>query len=249
MNDLILVFKKSSVFQMMMAMLLLGITLFFLPGNLDAVVVFTIALMFAVLILMGAVIINLKLTKIKLNHKVIVERLRGGIMPSLATVGSNGYDCLLNLHLFNKERVGDNWKYCRGFVISDVEGVLQLILKPEGKVIIPLGFKLGLPTNLKCKLLPKSGIGLKSDILIPNSPGLIDTDYKGEVCVILVNSGSRTLQLSDHKSICQLTFEVCPIITLEEGIVDNVGERGIGGHGSTGESAVSESVQGAIGNA
>lgn len=169
------------------------------------------------------------------KYDVNIQLLKEGLMPSIATAHSNGYDCLLDLDRFNEDILGDKIKYCRSYNITRHEGKRRLVIKPNGKVIIPLGFKLGLPIGLKCKVLPKSGIALKSDLIIPNSPGLVDTDYTGEVMLVLTSIGDTTI-LVEGSSICQLTFEQCPIINFNpvKDINDPYGSRGSNGHGSTG---------------
>lgn len=187
--------------------------------------------------------VHLPLSYTKLNYDVNIKLLKEGLMPFKSTSFSNGYDCRLELNRFNKEILGDKLKHCRNYSITEVNGVKTLILKEKGKVIIPLGFKLELPKGIKCKVLPKSGIGLKSDLFIPNSPGLVDTDYRGEVMLILTNLGGR-VELREGASICQLSFETCPNINLN--VVDNIDintDRGSNGHGSTGSA-----LDGGLGN-
>lgn len=234
MKDFISIVKKNIRFIVtIMLVLMLIVTSHVFPSVKDALL-FEIAIIFALVAMFISFVKSETVGNIKRNYNVTIEKLKGGQIPNRATSGSNGYDCRMLLRLFNKEYLEDKWKYCRGFSVIDVNGSLRLILKPGGKVILPLGFKLGLPEGIKCMVLPKSGIALKSDLFIPNSPGLIDTDYKGEAMVILTNVSKFTIELSDHKEICQLTFDVCPTISFKEGLVKIEGERGTGGHGSTG---------------
>lgn len=166
------------------------------------------------------------------TENVGIQILTNGYEPIKQTIGSDGRDCVLLLDRFNKDILKDAFKYCRDYEIRE-EGK-QLVIKPNGKVILPLGFSLNLPVGLKAKILPKSGIGLKSDLIIPNSPGLIDNDYKGEVMVVLSNIGSMSVILNDRKAICQLVFEKMTNVEFYDTIVNVDTVRGTGGHGSTG---------------
>ena len=91
-----------------------------------------------------------------------------------------------------------------------------------------------LPEGLECQVRPRSGLALKHGITLPNAPGTIDPDYRGELRVILQNLGSAPVPLARGERIAQLVFArfESPAIALSERLSDTA--RGAGGFGSTG---------------
>ena len=179
------------------------------------------------------------------NVKVDIQMLTSiCFMPIQGTPQSNGYDCFLNISRITKEVLGDKYQYIRGCSSkTDQDGRKTLILKPDGKVIIPLGFRFKLPNNISVDVLHRSGFALKTDYIIPNSPGLVDTDYRGEVCVILRNISDEPIIIKDFERICQIAFVRRPNVVLRS--VDNIDTtgtvRGINGHGHTNNKTLSDS--------
>ena len=171
------------------------------------------------------------------TFKVDIQMLTSvGFMPVKGTKDSNGYDCFLNISRITKEILGDKYQYIRGCSTkTDMDGRRTLIIKPHGKVIIPLGFRFKLPDTISVDVLHRSGFALKTDYIIPNSPGLVDTDYRGEVCVILRNISDEPIVIKDFERICQIAFVRRPIVTLN--VVDHIDvngtDRGVNGHGHT----------------
>ncbi len=108
-----------------------------------------------------------------------------------------------------------------------------IALEPAARELIPCGFAIAIPQGYEGQVRPRSGLALKHGLWVPNSPGTIDPDYRGEVSVILGNSGQDTVQIEPGQRIAQLV--VCPAVrvTLEE--VDELGDtaRGSGGFGHT----------------
>lgn len=164
------------------------------------------------------------------TKRVTIELLYDDAMPTIATKGSNGYDCIFNIEHF-KASLGDKRaEYNRGYEINED----TLTIFPGGKVLIPLGFKMAMPNGLKALISNKSGIGLRTDLIIPNAPGLIDSDYRGEACVILTNVGDTTVVIVSGKAICQMTFGIDPVVIFEKGEVKSDTDRGDKGHGHSG---------------
>jgi dUTP pyrophosphatase len=91
-----------------------------------------------------------------------------------------------------------------------------------------------LPEGVECQVRPRSGLALKHGITLPNSPGTIDPDYRGEVKIIMQNSGTKSVALSRGERVAQLVFARVEALDVEEvdGLSDT--ERGAGGFGSTG---------------
>lgn len=107
---------------------------------------------------------------------------------------------------------------------------------PRGKrMLIPAGFKLEIPFGYEIQIRPKSGLALKHGITVLNTPGTIDCNYRGEICVILLNTGEMDYLIQKGSKIAQMVL--CPITyikRLEEGVVTEETNRGEGGFGSTG---------------
>lgn len=190
-------------------------------------------------------VLTKEMFKVSNTFKVDIEMLTSrGFMPVQGTPQSNGYDCFLNISRITKEVLGDKYQYIRGCSSkTDSDGRKTLILKRDGKVIIPLGFRFKLPDTISVDVLHRSGFALKTDYIIPNSPGLVDSDYRGEVCVIIRNISDEPIIIKDFERICQIAFVRRPNITLR--LVDNINTndtvRGINGHGHTNNKTLSDS--------
>ncbi|MEM8776596.1 MAG: dUTP diphosphatase [Pseudomonadota bacterium] len=110
----------------------------------------------------------------------------------------------------------------------------SITLVPGARALVPTGLRLAIPEGYEAQIRPRSGLALKHGITLPNSPGTIDSDYRGPLGVIVMNAGSEPFEISHGMRIAQLIvgpvkqaqFEV--VATLEET------ERGDGGFGSTG---------------
>ena len=107
-------------------------------------------------------------------------------------------------------------------------------LAPLGRAIVPTGLFLEIPAGYEVQVRPRSGLAAKRGITVLNAPGTIDADYRGEVCVILVNLGSEPFTIERGERIAQLVLARHETIEWEE--TDTLAEsgRGAGGFGSTG---------------
>lgn len=107
-------------------------------------------------------------------------------------------------------------------------------LQPLQRVLVPTGLFIALPEGFEAQVRPRSGLAIKKGITVLNSPGTIDADYRGEVCVILVNLSSEPFVIADGERIAQMVIarheqvEWCEVEILGET------ERGAGGFGHTG---------------
>ena len=110
----------------------------------------------------------------------------------------------------------------------------DVTIAPGDVVLIPCGFYMALPVGYEAQMRPRSGLALKHGIVLPNSPGTIDADYRGEVCVILANVGSDAFAVQRGMRIAQMV--IAPVTRAETAIVDELDEtaRGQGGFGHTG---------------
>lgn len=107
-------------------------------------------------------------------------------------------------------------------------------LYPGARILVPTGLRLQIPEGWEVQVRPRSGLAWKHGITVVNSPGTIDADYRGEIKVILHNTGSETFTLKKGDRIAQLVMSPIFLVRFEEGVVDEDTERGSGGFGSTG---------------
>ncbi len=112
-------------------------------------------------------------------------------------------------------------------------------LAPRGRALVPTGLVMELPAGYEAQVRPRSGLALKHGITVLNSPGTIDSDYRGEVQVILVNLGTKAFQIVRGERIAQLVIAPAPQARIVEVEVDTLTltARGAGGFGSTGGAA------------
>jgi dUTP pyrophosphatase len=131
-------------------------------------------------------------------------------LPSYETIGAAGMDVRANLS-------------------STVD------VSPGERMLVPTGLYLEIPVGLECQVRPRSGLALKKGITVLNTPGTIDSDYRGEVGVILMNLSNENFTIEPNDRIAQLVF--CPVIqvTLIETDALESSDRGTGGFGSTGK--------------
>ena len=112
-----------------------------------------------------------------------------------------------------------------------------LRLEPGEIRLVPSGWAMAVPEGWEIQVRPRSGLALRHGITIPNSPGTIDADYRGEVKVILRNGGPEAFQIGHGDRIAQLV--VAPVALVEPEVVESLPDtlRGSGGFGSTGSAA------------
>lgn len=143
---------------------------------------------------------------------VRITRLRGARdlpLPSRATPGASGFD----LH-------------------AAVEGDLEVA--PAERVLVPTGLAIAVPEGYEAQVRPRSGLALRDGIVLPNAPGTIDSDYRGEIQVIVLNAGDRAFTVRRGDRIAQLVF--APVASARWVEVESLDEteRGAGGFGHTG---------------
>ncbi|UFS70840.1 dUTP diphosphatase [Geomonas sp. RF6] len=115
---------------------------------------------------------------------------------------------------------------------AELEGDLEL--EPGARALVPTGIALEIPEGYEAQVRPRSGLALKHGIALVNSPGTIDADYRGEICVIMINHGSDTFTVRSGERIAQMVFSRFERAEFYE--VEELGEstRGEGGFGHTG---------------
>ena len=142
--------------------------------------------------------------------KILIKRLSKEIsLPKYETAGSSGMDLAANI-------------------------VGNISIDPGKTAIIPTGLALSVPKGFEVQIRPRSGLAAKKKISVLNTPGTIDSDYRGEIKVILINLGQETFKVEKGLRIAQMV--VCPVVQAQIKEVEDLSEteRGKGGFGSTG---------------
>ena len=143
--------------------------------------------------------------------KVLVKKLHPKVqLPSYKTQGSSGMDLM-------------------AFIESSIN------ISPNSSAIIPTGISIAIPNDVEIQIRPRSGLAAKSNISILNTPGTIDSDYRGEIKIILFNHGNNEFIINNKDRIAQMILMPVHKMELEE--VENLPDtlRGKGGFGSTGK--------------
>lgn len=135
-------------------------------------------------------------------------------LPSYETEGAAGADLRANL------------------AEADREG--GVVLAPMARALVPTGLRVEIPDGFEVQIRPRSGLALKHGVSLPNTPGTIDSDYRGPLGVILINLGAEPFIVTHGDRIAQMV--VAPVVqarfALAQGLSDTA--RGSGGFGSTG---------------
>jgi dUTP pyrophosphatase len=116
----------------------------------------------------------------------------------------------------------------------DVLAAEDVALAPGGRHAVATGFALAIPEGYEVQVRPRSGLALKHGISLPNTPGTIDSDYRGELKIIMINLGSESFAIARGDRIAQLVL--APVTLAEWDEVEELDDtaRGSGGFGSTG---------------
>ena len=136
----------------------------------------------------------------------------------------------------NKEVITPKYK-TDGSSGVDLSAFLEkkVVIKPNSSELIPTGLQVAIPEELEIQIRPRSGLAAKESIGVLNSPGTIDSDYRGELKIILFNHGNKDFIINNGDRIAQMVL--VPILKMEFEEVDSLPEtiRGQGGFGSTGK--------------
>lgn len=131
-------------------------------------------------------------------------------LPSYSTIASAGMDLRANIEK-------------------------EIFLKPLERTLIPTGLFISLPVGYEAQVRPRSGLAIKEGLSVLNSPGTIDADYRGEICVILVNLSNNIVTISNGDRIAQMVVAKHERVDWLEVEVLDVTDRGEGGFGHTGK--------------
>ena len=140
-----------------------------------------------------------------------LEHSQGLPLPSYETSGSAGMDL-------------------RAAVYEDI------ILQPLERTAVPTGLSIAIPDGFEGQVRPRSGLAFRHGLTVTNAPGTIDSDYRGEVKVLLINLGSEAITITRGMRCAQLVIAPVIQVTIEESSSLDQTDRGSGGFGSTGTS-------------
>ena len=142
--------------------------------------------------------------------KILIKKLSSKVkLPSYKTDGSSGMDLM-------------------AFIDKPIS------IMPQTSKLIPTGLFIAIPDNTEVQIRPRSGLAAKNNISVLNSPGTIDSDYRGEVGVILINHSNQTFIIEPRMRIAQMVICSLPKINLVKANILSDTERGSDGFGSTG---------------
>lgn len=115
-----------------------------------------------------------------------------------------------------------------------------VVLAPGARAVIPTGFAMALPPGFEAQVRPRSGLAAKNGVTVLNTPGTVDSDYRGEVKVILINLGDEPFTIERNMRMAQMI--IAPVVQAQLRAVTSLDEtaRGSGGFGSTGTDAASQ---------
>ena len=116
----------------------------------------------------------------------------------------------------------------------DLCTIEDFTLKPLERKLVGTGIRIAVPQGYEAQVRPRSGLAIKHGITLVNTPGTIDSDYRGEIKIIVINLGKKVVSFNRGDRIAQLV--ICPVIhaQLQEVVTLDDTERGLGGFGSTG---------------
>lgn len=116
---------------------------------------------------------------------------------------------------------------------ANIDG--EIMLKPMERALVKTGLYLEIPVGYEAQIRPRSGLAIKKGITIVNSPGTIDADFRGEVCIVLINLSNENFIIKDGERICQMVIakhEKAEWLSVDK-LLETV--RGAGGFGHTGK--------------
>jgi dUTP pyrophosphatase len=119
-------------------------------------------------------------------------------------------------------------------LLAAIPAHATLIIEPHARELVPTGLAIELPAGFEAQIRPRSGLAFKYGVTVLNSPGTIDSDYRGEVGVLLINHGAEPFEVTRGLRIGQMVVAPVTRVALEEAQAVTGTERGAGGFGSTG---------------
>ena len=143
--------------------------------------------------------------------KVLIKKLASSVkLPAYKTNGASGMDLM-------------------AFIAEPI------ILKPQSSYLVPTGISVAFSEEFEIQIRPRSGLAAKNNISVLNTPGTVDSDYRGEIKVIIFNHGNKEFIINNNDRIAQMILT--PVVKMELEEIESLPEtiRGKGGFGSTGK--------------
>lgn len=162
----------------------------------------------------------------------ILNKSKNGL-PYYGTEFSSGFDLKSDFsRIVNGEFLGDSETFS-----YDSENKIVTLQGNGGRILIPTGIFVGIPDGHEIQIRPRSGLAINYGISVLNTPGTIDSDFKGEICLILINTSRKDFIIKEGERLAQgVLCEVKHTNWIEVDSIEKLGEteRGSGGFGSTG---------------
>lgn len=164
---------------------------------------------------------------------VKVVNISNNKLPQYETLASAGMDIRVDFSRLTPENPIKAFGNCQFIFKSEEHPIAYLILDPGCRALIPTGIFTAIPAGYEIQVRPRSGLALKEGISLVNTPGTIDSDYRSEIGVILINHGLEPVVIEDGERIAQFVLNKVDHISWEE--VESLDEtERSGGFGSTG---------------
>ena len=143
---------------------------------------------------------------------------------------------LMKVGLINKSRHPNPSYKTPGSSGMDIRANIKnsIFIKPGEQMAVPTGIFVEIPESFEIQVRPRSGLAFKNGITVLNAPGTIDSDYRGEILVILINHSLKIFEIQDGDRIAQLVVSRVEKIDWQNVEKSTLTERGFGGFGSTG---------------
>lgn len=161
--------------------------------------------------------------------KVQVIKTTTNELPSYSSVEAAGCDLRADLWSIKEKFLFDT-----EIIRNEDNTVKGLLINPGGRALIPTGIQMALPVGYEAQIRPRSGLALKNGISIVNSPGTIDSDYRGDVGIILINHGFEPFMVEQGDRIAQMVIAQHTQVEFVEVEELSDTDRGDGGFGHTG---------------
>lgn len=161
--------------------------------------------------------------------KVQIIKTTTNELPSYGSIEAAGCDLRADLC-----SIKDKFLFNTEIVRNEDNTVKGLLIHPGGRALIPTGIQMALPVGYEAQIRPRSGLSLKNGISIVNSPGTIDSDYRGDIGIILINHGFEPFMVEQGDRIAQMVITKHTQVEFVEVEELNDTDRGDGGFGHTG---------------
>lgn len=162
-----------------------------------------------------------------MNKSIKCKITDKNLLPCYQSAGASGMDLMARAYMYPSDILTGKSER----LLNDT----PITIQPNSRVLIKTGLCIELPVNTEAQVRPRSGLALKHGITVVNTPGTVDEDYRGEIGVILLNTGDKPFQIAYGDRIAQLVFAEVVKYNLEPSVELSETSRGVGAYGSTGK--------------